>query len=42
MAAYFALIGGASSRQPEFTSTEFQSIPVTVNLSVQFDVVKKK
>ena len=42
IAAYFALIGGASSNQPEFTSAELQSIPVAVNLSVQFDIVKKK
>ena len=39
---YLAMLGMASSKQPEYTSTEFQSIPVTVSLSVQFDIVKKK
>ena len=42
IAAYVAMIGGASSNQPEYTSAGLQSIPVTVNLSVQFDIVKKK
>lgn len=42
MAAYLALIGGASSNQAEYTSAELHSIPVTVSLSVQFDIVKKK
>ena len=42
MAAYMALLGRSSTPQPEYTSTELQSIPVTVSLSVQFDIVKKK
>ena len=42
IAAYLALIGGASSNQPDFTSAELRSIPVTVSLSVQFDIGKKK
>jgi uncharacterized protein YggE len=42
IAAYFALIGGASSHQPEYTSVELHSIPVTVSLRVQFDIVNKK
>ena len=42
MSPYLAMLGMASSKQPEYTSTEFQSIPVTVSLSVQFDIVKKK
>ena len=42
MAAYFALIGGAPNNQREYTSVELHSIPVTVNLSVQFDIVKTK
>jgi uncharacterized protein YggE len=42
IAAYFALIGGASSSRPEFTSAGLQNIPVAVTLSVQFDIVKKK
>lgn len=41
-AAYLALFGAAASRAPEFTSGELQNIPVTVNLSVQFDIAKKK
>ncbi len=42
MAAYMALFGRSSSPQPEFTSPELQSIPVTVSLSVQFDIAKTK
>jgi uncharacterized protein YggE len=42
MAAYLALIGGSSNHKPEYTSAELQSIPVSVSLSVQFDIVKKK
>jgi uncharacterized protein YggE len=42
MAAYLALIGRPSTNQPEYTSVELQKIPVTVSLSVQFDIVKKK
>ena len=42
MAGYLALFGGASSTKPEYTSTELHKIPVTVSLSVQFDIVKKK
>ena len=41
IAAYLALIGRASSKQPEYTSTQLQSIPITASLSVQFDIVKK-
>jgi uncharacterized protein YggE len=42
MAGYLALFGAASSRPPEFTSSELQEIPVTVSLSVQFNIAKKK
>ncbi len=42
MGAYLALIGRASSNQPEYTSTELQNIPVKVSLNVQFGIVKKK
>lgn len=42
MAAYLALIGRSSNNQPEYTAVELQNIPVTVSLSVQFDIVKKK
>jgi len=42
MGAYLALFGAASSNKPEYTSTELHNIPVTVSLSVQFDIVKKK
>ena len=43
MGAYLALFGRSSNSQPdEFTSTELQTIPVTVSLSVQFDIAKKK
>jgi uncharacterized protein YggE len=42
IAAYLALFsGGATSNRPDYTSTELQSIPVTVSLSVQFDIKKK-
>jgi uncharacterized protein YggE len=42
IAPFFGLLGAASSDQPEYTSTELKSIPVTVNLSVRFQIVKKK
>ncbi len=42
MSAYLGLLGQASNKQPEYTSVELQSIPVTVSLSVQFGIVKKK
>lgn len=42
MSAYLGLLGQASNNQPEYTSVELQSIPVTVSLSVQFAIVKKK
>jgi hypothetical protein len=42
MSAYFAMLGMAKGEQSEYTSTELQSIPVTVSLSVQFSIVKKK
>jgi uncharacterized protein len=42
IAPFFGLIGSASSDQPEYTSTELKSIPVTATLSVQFNIVKKK
>ncbi len=41
-AAYMALFGGASGGQPEFTSASFESIPVTVSLSVQFEIAKQR
>lgn len=41
-AGYLALFGAAASRPPEFTSAEFQNIPVAVSLSVQFDITHKK
>jgi uncharacterized protein YggE len=41
LSAYFALLGMASNKEPDYTSTEFQTIPVTVTLNVQFDIVKK-
>jgi hypothetical protein len=40
--AYLALLGAAASRAPEFTSTELHSIPVAVNLSVQFAITPEK
>ncbi len=42
MSAYLGLLGQASNKQPEYTSVELQNIPVTVSLSVQFGIVKKK
>jgi uncharacterized protein YggE len=38
MAALLGLMGGASGDRTEYTSAEFQNIPVTVRLSVQFAI----
>lgn len=38
VSAYLALFGVRSSDQPEYTMTELKSVPVTVNLDVQFAI----
>ena len=42
IAGYMALFGRAMGSKPENTSAELHNIPVTVNLNVQFEIVKKK
>ncbi len=42
MGTYFSLLAGAAGKQPEFTAAEFQNIPVSVTLSVQFAIAAKK
>ncbi len=40
MGAYFAMFGMGASSAPQYTSPDFKSIPVSVNLSVQFAIGK--